>query len=111
MAADHLRADTDLVDNDKLVPPFAHMSVVGERFRHVTSQNVPPGTVRGDVDRQIHDRLAVQIELVTAVIDGITRLAHGDTDDVGSWRSLLENVEDDNSDLARSGGDRVPPRH
>ncbi|MEV4495702.1 hypothetical protein C7C45_32430 [Micromonospora arborensis] len=111
MAADHLAADTDLINNAKLIPPFRHMTAVKDQFEKVVSQNSPPGKVRSKVDKQIHDGLNVQLPLVTDVIDGITKLAHGDTTAVGWLQKMLNDVEVDNADLANPNSNSGTSKH
>ncbi|MEU4677724.1 hypothetical protein [Micromonospora sp. NPDC023737] len=100
-------ANTDLLRSGKLEPAHREMLAVNKNFASVVELNNPPGGVRAEVDKQIHDGLKTQVELVTSIIDGLVRLSRGDGTKVDSLRSLLSRVEETNVDLATPSGDSI----
>lgn len=100
-------ANTDLLRGGKLEPAHREMLAVNKTFASVVELNNPPGGVRAKVDKQIHDGLKTQVELVTSIMDGLVRLSRGDGTKVDSLRSLLTRVEETNVDLATPSGDGI----
>ncbi|MGW0436561.1 hypothetical protein ACWDV4_28940 [Micromonospora sp. NPDC003197] len=95
-----LGADTDLLRGAKLEPAQREMLSVERKFASAVAQNNPPGKVRAEIDQQIHEGLDGQIELVRSIIEGIARIARGDSGDVDGLREILSRAEESNTDLA-----------
>ncbi|MFC3499559.1 hypothetical protein ACFOOK_00900 [Micromonospora krabiensis] len=104
--ADRVGADTDLLKSSKLEPVQREMTQVQHNFTLAIVRNNPPGGIRANIDKQIHDGLTTQIETVTRIIDGITRLARGDASQVDSLSKILANAEETNTDLANANRGR-----
>jgi hypothetical protein len=73
---------------------------VGEQFRSDVVASLPAGRIRCQTDTDIQTPLSDQVVLVGAILEGITRLANGDTSNVDWLSRVLSNVDQTNIDLA-----------
>ena len=97
-----LGANTDLLRSERFSPAWQHMSWVTNNFAQATTRNLPPGTIRCQTDVRLQEGLQNGIDLVKAIMEGITMLAHGDTRNVDALRKILSQVEETNNRLSGS---------
>lgn len=96
-------ANTDGLHNEKLRAALRLMAEAAGDFRHRTQANLPPGQIRCETDSRMQEGLSDRIEVSATIVDGIARLAHGDTGNVDNLRTLLERVEESSIDISASG--------
>jgi hypothetical protein len=113
MSAGELSADTDLINSPVLQRSQQLMKRVTDTFAADTAAATPVvRSVRGELDKQLQTNTPQQLDLVTAILEGILALTRGDVSNVSSLSQILAKGEEDNFDLAaKSSPDPHLPRH